>query len=95
MSGEIQLEKPGAITPLVQPPPKKRMDWDDVDLGIMAIGLICVLLLILLIVYLLTKDNANVGGILGVIGSGITAIATLAGRRVKTPDKPPVIGDQP
>lgn len=50
---------------------------DDIDLGIICISIIVITISIALI---FTKEITTG---LGVIGGGITAIATLAGRRVK------------
>jgi len=50
---------------------------DDIDLGIICISIIIITISIALIFTGEIKEG------LGVIGGGITAIATLAGRRVK------------
>lgn len=55
----------------------KPPNFDDVDLGIICIAVI----LIIISIALIFSDQINAG--LGVIGGGITAIATLAGRRIK------------
>lgn len=53
-------------------------NFDDVDLGIICISIILVIISVALIF------NNAIGEGLGVIGGGITAIATLAGRKSKT-----------
>lgn len=55
----------------------KIPNFDDVDLGI-----ICILIILIVISIALILTNAVKEG-LGVVGGGITAIATLAGRRIK------------
>jgi hypothetical protein len=55
-------------------------DFDDVDLGIIAITVI----LVVVGTTLATMGKLEMG--LGVIGTGITAISTLAGRKPKKGD---------
>ena len=52
-------------------------NFDDVDLGIISIAII----LIVISIALIFSDKIETG--LGVIGGGITAIGTLAGRKNK------------
>lgn len=78
----VYMPLPEAPTGVLEVKPK-RYDWDDVDLGIITIGVICILVVLLTTVYLFVNKEANVGVLVGVIASGITAIATLAGRRIK------------
>lgn len=58
----------------------KAPNFDDVDLGIICISVILTIVTVALIF------NNTISEGLGVIGGGITAIAALAGRRIKTPE---------
>lgn len=55
----------------------KIPNFDDIDLGIIAITVIMLVIAIALAMTAQIKDG------LGIIGTGVTAIATLAGRKIK------------
>lgn len=55
------------------------LNFDDVDLGIIAIAVICVIAVIVLAIF-----KSFPAELAAVLSPGITAIATLAGRRIKT-----------
>jgi hypothetical protein len=58
---------------------KMFCDFDDVDLGIIAIAIICIITAVLFAIF----SVENLKEMSTILASGITAIATLAGRRSK------------